>query len=261
MNIRVLAFEMAEAVQAFMRKARRFFYGVMLIGHRCPMCNGMLTMVSEGKCGCVSCGKELDPTVVFQRCRVCGGIPVLRVRRYQCKDCGSDIESRFLFDGVVFDTDYFRAKMVESRQRKQEQRERVRQMLAESRSGDLPLEEADLSGVPGLLEALNAMTAGLDDGLALEYRTQFDLNRYESHILAHLQDYPVSLVQISPLRDGTRKDLIWRFIAVIFLAHAGIVDIWQDGHEIMVRKHEANRKGCNISGESEAADRVKGLVG
>ena len=171
MNIRVLAFEMAEAVQAFMKKARRFFYGVMLIGHRCPRCNGKLAMVSEGKCGCVSCGKELDPTVVFQRCRVCGGIPVLRVRRYQCKDCGSDIESRFFFDGVVFDADYFREKMAESRQRKQEQRERVRQMLAESRSGDLPLEQADLSGVPGLLEALDALTVGFDDGLALEYHT------------------------------------------------------------------------------------------
>jgi hypothetical protein len=38
-----------------------------------------------------------------------------------------------LFDGLVFDTDYFRQKMVESRQRKREQRERVRQMLAEIR--------------------------------------------------------------------------------------------------------------------------------
>ena len=261
MNIRVLAFEIAEAVQAFMGKARRFFYGVMLIGHRCQRCNGLLTMVSEGKCRCVSCGREFDPTIAFQRCRVCGGVPVLRVRRYQCKDCGGDIESRFLFDGLAFDAEYFRQRMAESRERKQEQRKRVRQMLAESRSGDLPLEQADLSGAPGLLEALNALTVSLDDGLALEYRTQFDLNRYESHIQAHLRDYPVSLAQISPLHDGTRKDLIWRFIAVIFLAHAGVVDIWQDGQEIMVMRHEADRKGCNISGESEAADRVEGLVG
>jgi len=56
MNIRVLVFEMAEAVEAFLQKARRFFYGVMLIGHRCPKCNSSLAMVSEGKCRCASCG-------------------------------------------------------------------------------------------------------------------------------------------------------------------------------------------------------------
>jgi len=134
MNIRQLAYEMAEAVEAFLQKARRFFYSVMLIGHRCPKCSGSLVMVSEGKCRCVSCGKEFDPTVAFQRCSECGGVPVLRVRRYQCRDCGSDIISKFLFDGHVFDPGYFRQRMAESRQRKQKQRERVRQMLAESRS-------------------------------------------------------------------------------------------------------------------------------
>ena len=29
-----------------------------------------------------------------------------------------------------------------------------------------------------------------------------------------------------------RKDFIWRFIAVIFLAHAGTIDIWQEGQAI-----------------------------
>ena len=105
MNIRKLAYEMAEAVEAFLQKARRFFYSVMLIGDRCPECSGSLVMVSEGRCRCVSCGKEFDPTVTFQRCSKCGGVPVLRVSRYQCRDCGSDIRSRFLFDG-----DYARLK-------------------------------------------------------------------------------------------------------------------------------------------------------
>jgi predicted RNA-binding Zn-ribbon protein involved in translation (DUF1610 family) len=260
MNIRVLACELAEAAEAFRAKARRFFYRVMLIGHRCPGCNGFLDMVSESKCRCVSCGKQLDPTVVFQRCPACGGVPVVRVCRYQCKDCGGDIESRFLFHGLVFDADYFRTKMAESRQRKQEQRDRVRQMLAESRSGNLVLEHADLSGVPGLLEALNALTAGLDDSLAVEYRAQFDLRLYESHVQAHLRDYPVSLAGMPPLGENLRKDLIWRFIAVIFLAHAGVIDVWQDGRDIMVRKHEANRERCDISGESEAVGELEGPV-
>lgn len=261
MNIRVLACELAEAVEVFRAKARRFFYRVMLIGQRCPKCNGSLEMVSEGKCRCLSCGKGFDPTVAFQWCSVCGGLPVVRVRRYQCKGCGADIESRFLFDGLIFDADYFREKMAESRQRKQQQRERVRRMLAQSRSGNLALEHADLSGVPGLLEALNALTAGLDDSLAAECRGQFDLRLYESHVQAHLRDHPVSLAGMPPLHENLRKDLIWRFIAAIFLAHVGVVDIWQQGQEIMVRKHETDREGQDISGESETVAGVEGLVG
>jgi len=186
---------------------------------------------------------------------------VLRLRRYQCKDCGHDIESRFLFDGLVFDAEYFRVKMAESRQRKQEQRERVRQMLAESRSEDLPLQYADLRSVPGLLEALNGLATGLDNSLALECRDQFDLNRYESHVQAHLRDYPVSLAQIPSLGENRRKDLIWRFIAVIFLAHTGVIDVWQDGREIMVMRHEVNGERQGILGESEAVDGVEGSVG
>jgi predicted RNA-binding Zn-ribbon protein involved in translation (DUF1610 family) len=261
MNIRVLACELAEAAEAFRAKARRFFYRVMLIGHRCPGCNGSLDMVSEGKCRCVSCGKQLDPTVVFQRCPACGGVPVVRVRRYQCKDCGGDIKSRFLFDGLVFDADYFRTKMAESRRCKQEQRDRVRQMLAESRSGNLALEDADLNGVPGLLEALNTLTAGLDDRVAAECCGQFDLRLYESHVRAYLRDYPVDLAGMPPLGENLRKDLIWRFIAVIFLAHAGVVDIWQAGQKIMVMKHEANGERQDIFGESETTDGIEGFVG
>jgi predicted RNA-binding Zn-ribbon protein involved in translation (DUF1610 family) len=71
-------------------------------------------MVSKGKRRCVSCGRQLDPTRAFQRCPVCDGVPVLRVRRYECRDYGGDIESRFLFDGLAFDAEYFRAKMAES---------------------------------------------------------------------------------------------------------------------------------------------------
>jgi len=261
MNIRQLAYEMGEAVEAFLQKARRFFYSVMLIGHRCPKCNGSLAMVSEGRCRCVSCGNEFDPTVTFQRCSQCGGVPLLRVRKYQCHDCGSDIISKFLFDGLVFDPDYFRQRMAESRKRRQEQRERVRQMLAESRSGDLPLGDADLDSVPGLVAALNALTAGMDESLAVEAREEFDLKAYESHMEAHIDDYPVSLTDIPPLSEDPKRDLIWRFIAVIFLAHAGVVDVWQEGRDIMVKRHEANREGQDISGESENTDGFEGPMG
>jgi hypothetical protein len=207
-------------------------------------------------------GNELDPTVTFQRCTDCGGTPILRVRRYQCSKCHSDIRSKFLFDGLVFDTEYFRQKVAESRERKKEQRERVRKMLAESRSEDLPLGTVDLAGVPGLLDALNSLTTGLDTAFAVESRDEFDLNRYEKHIQAHIQDFPLSLVEIPPLsKESARKDLIWRFIAAIFLDHAGVVDVWQENRDVMVIKHEANREGQDVLGELEEADGIQGSMG
>jgi len=261
MNIVAVSFDLARAMEVFIEKAKRFFYSVMLLGHRCPECHGPLTMVTEGRCQCRGCGNKWDPTVQFERCLECGGAPVLRVRRYQCAVCGNDIRSKFLFDGLVFNAEYFREKMAESRQRKQEQREQVRQMLSESRSGDLPSEHADLSEVPGLLEALNALTTDLDESLAVESRAHFDLSRYECHIKAHTRDFPIGLTEMPPLGEDPRRDLIWRFIAVIFLAHARVVDIWQDGQKIMVIKHEANREGQDVSGESENADGLERPVG
>ncbi|MFH1716935.1 MAG: hypothetical protein ABIF19_06255 [Planctomycetota bacterium] len=237
-NIITLAFDMAKAVEVFMRKAKSFFYSVMLIGHRCPKCNGPLAMASEGKCRCASCRREFDTTVAFQRCSECGGVPILRIRRYQCKNCGSDIQSRFLFDDLAFDAEYFRQRMMESRQRKSEQRERVRQMLAESRSADLPLGAVDLTTVPGLLDAPNGLTAGLDVAFAAASRDEFDLKHYEMHIKAHIRDFAISLLDIPPLSENLKKDLLWRFIAVIFLAHAGIIDVRQQQEEILVIKRE-----------------------
>ena len=248
-------------MQNFFGKARRFYYLVMLFGHRCPKCNSALTMVAEGMCRCNSCEFEFEPTVEFQRCSKCGGVPVLRVRRYYCKDCNSEVISKFLFDTLPFEREYFKAKMAESRQRKKEQRERVRKMLAESRSADLPLQAVDLNGMPGLVEALNSLTAGLDTGFVIQTHDKFDLGRYERHIQAHIEDFPVNLLDIPPLSENGRKDVIWRFIAVIFLAHTGIVDIWQDDNDIMVIKHETDTEGQGVFGEFEEADRVERPLG
>jgi len=237
MNIRTLAFDMADAVGLFVQKAKKFFYHVMLFGYRCPKCNSSLTMAVEGVCKCNSCRFEFDPTVQFQRCSNCGGKPTLKVRRYSCKDCGGDIRSKYLFDGLVFEKEYFKAKMAESRQHKKEQRERVRKILAENRSEALPLQAVDLDSVPGLMDALNSLTAGIDTDFAIESTNQFNLKRYQSHIQAHTEDFPVSLHEIPALTENHRKDVIWRFIAAIFLAHTGVVDIWQEDSNIMVIKH------------------------
>ena len=261
MNIISIAFDMAKNVDTFIQKAKIFFYNVMLLGHRCPKCQGSLIMVTESRCRCTVCNYDFDPTVEFERCLKCGGIPVLRIRRYQCSKCHSDIRSKFLFEGLVFDAVYFKQKVTESRQRKKKERERVRQMLAECRSNNLPLEAVQLESVPGLVEALNGLISEIDENVKVELKDGFDLKRYEKHVLLHLQNFPVELEQIPALIDNTRKDLIWRFIAIIFLAHAGIVDIWQDRQDIMVIKHETNRKRQSILGELEESDGIEGSMG
>lgn len=135
-------------------------------------------------------------------------------------------------------------------------------MLAESRSGGLPLGPISLAEMPGLVDALNSLTAGLNTAIVAESRDEFDLKRYEKHIQAHIRDLPLSLDEIPPLsKESAKKDLIWRFIAVVFLAHAAVVDIWQEGQDIMVIKHEVNRKRCDVLGELEDTDGIERPMG
>jgi len=261
MNIIGMAFRFRDAVTAFAGRARGFYYAVMLMGHACPDCGGRLMMIREGPCRCRACGRELDPTIAFQRCSACGGKPVLRIRRYTCKQCGTDVPSRFLFDGLIFDREYFREKMTESRQRRAERLETVRRMLAEARS--LPLDSTgpiDLGAVPGLKEALDGLVGGVEWQPGPELAGGFDLKRYQRHIEAHTDTIPTRLSEMPALGEDARRDLIWRFIAVIFMAHQGLIDIWQDGQDIMVMRRETNREGQGLPGELEAAHGVEGPI-
>ncbi len=118
MDIIRQAFRLMEAVTGFAGRVRKLYYAIVLLGHRCPKCDGKLVMISEGFCKCRSCNSEFNPTVTFQRCGVCGGTLELQLRRYRCTECGTDITSRFLFDGLAFNKEYFRQKMAESRRQK-----------------------------------------------------------------------------------------------------------------------------------------------
>ena len=261
MNIIARALNMTHAVELFKHKAKRFFYSVMLLGHRCPKCHGSLEMAEEGQCRCTSCKQDLDPTLEFQRCLNCGGKPVLGVRKYQCKDCGQHIKSRFSFDGYIFNAAYFRQKVAESRQRKRELRQRVKEMLANSRSGQLSLDPVDPSAVPGLWEALNSLSADLQETAQVGSHKEFDLGLFENHLKTHMANTPLSLAKIPALIEDRRKDLVWRFVAAIFLAHAGVIDIWQEGPDVMVIKHETNRKRSDVFGESKDAHGIEGSAG
>ena len=260
MNIIRLAFRLVARVGRYANRARRFFYEVLLSDYRCPSCQGPLEMIKDGSCRCRKCKRTYDPTIAFQRCPQCGGPPELVVRRYRCSECGAPVASRFLFDGSIFDADYFRGKMAESRRRKKEQRQRVKQMLAESRSMPLGQQPIELDAVPGLVDALNGLTGGLPDGTIDLEQVTFDLQRYRGHILWQLNDPPVDFDDIPALEPDRRIDRIWRFIAVIFMAHAGDIRVWQDGPTILI-DHETHRERQSIPGEAQESDELEGSVG
>jgi hypothetical protein len=255
------AFALVRLVAGFAERGRQFFYSVVLHCHACPRCGGSLHMEHEALARCRGCGNRFDPTTTFQRCPACGGLPRLRVRRYECASCGAEIASRFLFDGLVFDADYFRQKMAEHRERKRERRERVRRMLAESRSNAVLPGPAVLNAVPGLAEALNSLTSGQDVPFNWRPSSSCDLTRYQRHIQAHIQPFALPLDEIPPLGEDARVDRIWRFVAIVFLAHAGLITIWQDGPEVMVIQRETDGEGQDISGDLEDLDGVEGPLG
>ena len=230
-----LAFALADAVKAFVTHARRFCYEVTLSGHACTRCGGALSMIAESRCRCRDCGHEFDPTIAFQRCSSCGGKLRLRVSRYQCRACKRDMPSHFVFDGPVFDREYFRERMAESRQRKARRRQELQEKLLDSRSPPLDTPAAELASIPGLLDALNNLVGTADIAAWLPLCKGLDLNRYQKHLQSHIGRRAVDFDDIPALEENPRLDRIWRFVAVIFMAHAGLIEIEQDGADIMLR--------------------------
>lgn len=233
-DIIVRAFDLAKAVEALVRHARNYFFAVMLAGYACPTCEGPVAMVGEGRCRCTACGDTFDPTEAFQQCPNCGGRPRLRICRYRCRRCGRDVRSRFLHDARVFDREYFRQRMAESRERKRERRERVRIMLAGTRSQTVEPGMADLESVPGLVEALNGLVGGNEPAPWAPLAAGFDLNRYQTHLEAHIGSMEISFDKIPSIENDVRLDRVWRFIAIIFMAHAGLLKVRQEGPEIIL---------------------------
>ena len=119
----------------------------------------------------------------------------------------------------------------------------------------------DLEAVPGLTEALNGLIGGTTDAVPWQPGTGFDLKRYQNHVGAHVRDFAIGLDEIPRLTEDARKDLIWRFVAVIFMAHAGLIDVWQEGSTIWVMRHEANGEGQDVPGDLEEADGIEGPLG
>ena len=132
--------------------------------------------------------------------------------------------------------------MVEHREHKRQQRERVKRMLAELRSGVIEAGPSDLDAVPDLVAALNALTDCADAELPGAPLVRFDLRRYPSHVCGHVGNEPITFDDLPHLEDDRRLNRIWRFVAIIFLAHSGVLDVRQHEQTIMVVKRETDRE-------------------
>lgn len=223
------------AVDIFIAHARGYYYEVILSGFSCPDCGGAVEMLFDGLCRCRSCGDEFDPTIAFQRCG-CGGRLALKICRYQCVKCGDIVRSRFVFDGTVLDKEYFKQRMAQSREKKQKRREKIISDLIENRSEPIETDYIDLNAVEGLTDALDELTCVPQLSGLLPLCKGFDLARYQSHLEAETGADEVCFDDIMPLEEDVRLDRIWRFVAVIFMAHLGTMRLHQSDGIIYIKK-------------------------
>jgi len=214
-------------------KIRDLYYRAVLFGKACPAC-GLpdLAMLRDSWCWCRHCGYELDPTEHFDACPDCRSGLKRRVYHYWCARCRRPVRSIYCFDAKVFDAAYFRKMMRHSRESKQQRRQQIRQMLAQSRSPALVMpDEPSLAAVPGLESDLNEFVnipLSLATFIDASQRPRFEMCTYHRHILELASGCTVRFEGISRLIEDTRLDRIFRFITIIFMANNGEIEISQD---------------------------------
>ncbi|MFA5865508.1 MAG: hypothetical protein WC975_12585, partial [Phycisphaerae bacterium] len=74
---------------------------------------------------------------------------------------------------------------------------------------------------------------------------------YKRHILSSLTDRMVAFDDLPPLLDQERKDRVFRFITLVFLAHTRKIHLQQEGERIWVKRNEAYEQGSRISSPVE----------
>ena len=231
-------------VKSFKEQARQFYFEVILSSYSCPVCGGLLQMTDTSECSC-SCGKILDPTLTFQKSSCCSAKLTRKTFHYICSCCHKTVPSRFLFDEKIFDKQYFREMMRESRERSKSKKEQLKRLLADSRSNALTIvEDPNLESVPGLVEDLNALIQAESDEAGqwvFEEKPRFSMDDYRNHINSILNWDGISFSEIVPLIDDIRIDRIWRFITLVYMQQDQEVNLSQQGQDILVKRvcHEA----------------------
>jgi hypothetical protein len=231
--------EILDRVSAFKKKAKQYYFEVILSVFQCPACGGQLKMMGNSECSC-SCGNVFDPTLAFQKSVCCSAGLVRKTFHYACAKCHKSIPSRFLFDEKIFDKTYFREMMRESRARKQIKKEEIRRLLAESRSESLSLtEKPDIYSIPGLIEDLDEFIQNTRDEsnqYSFDVDQPFDMDKYREHILSMLSWDSMLFSNIDSIIADDRKDRAWRFITLIFMEHEHEIEIRQQGNDLSVQR-------------------------
>jgi hypothetical protein len=126
--------------------------------------------------------------------------------------------------------------MRESRARAKRKREEVKRLLTGSKSDALLfIDEPCLESIPGLAEALNGFI-GTEPGCGYAFgaKSGFRMADYRNHILSILGVRSRLFSDIAPLMDDCRRDKIWRFVTLIFMAQDREVELTQYGKDILV---------------------------
>jgi hypothetical protein len=221
----------------YKQRAKDFYFKVIFSTICCPKCGGQLKMSGQSRCSCL-CGRTLDPTIEFQKSSCCGTKLIRKTFHYACTKCHRSVPSRFIFDERIFDKTYFRQLMRESRERKKRKREEIRQLLAGSRSGSLPLlEEPDLESIPGLLDDLDNFIETEEPGnYQLDEGHIFNIDKYRDHILSLLGWNPVRFHKILSMDEDQRRDRVWRFITLIFMQNDQEIEIEQLENDLLIQR-------------------------
>jgi hypothetical protein len=235
-----------QRVHSFKERAREFYFAVVLSCHECPTCgSARLRMTGYGRCSCVD-GHLFDPTEAFQMSECCQAPLVQRMLHYECSTCRGVVPSRFLFDERLFDAEYFREMMQNSRERARQKREAIRLLLIGARSRTLELAELPgLDEVPGLAEALDSFICSVPTASVYEFAGDdvFEMDRYWQSILKCIDGVTVWFDALPALSADIRTDRVRRFVTLVYMDHEGVVDLDQRGERIVVRKHEADIEG------------------
>jgi hypothetical protein len=162
---------------------------------------------------------------------------VKRQCHYACNACGEVVPSIFLFDEVVFDSEYFREKMRLSREQRRREQAETRAVLRAERSGPLSFfDEVDLNALPGLLTDLDCLIGARNTDEPLQdWEKSLTLNDYRLHIVGLLQT-EVLFSSIVPLISEERRDKVYRFISLIFMEQDREVRLSQYGEDILVER-------------------------
>jgi len=193
-------------------------------------------MVGPSSSLCI-CGAVFDPTLTFQKSGCCGAVLVKRQCHYACNGCGDVVPSIFLFDEVVFDSEYFREKMRLSREQRRREQAEARAILRAERSGALSIfDEIDLETIPGLLTDLDGLVGARSiEECPQDWERNLSIEDYRRHIVS-LLDAEIVFSSISPLFPEERRDKVYRFISLIFMEQDQEVRLSQYGEDILVER-------------------------